>query len=162
MCRTSTSGGSAAPHFVLNGKTTSAISLFLLFPSPLFTSFLFSLLGAQLEGWLGSVCPHPQTQTRPHRLLQTEKGVLSSPFTSFISFIFYCIVLVVIQQHYDLMMHKTNTQLLMRPLFFNIYVRDFSSQVPVTLKSYTDQAYIIFSIVWMSCDQNVCNIQTFL
>lgn len=47
------------------------IYVFCLFPPshPLFV--------AQLEGWPGSVCPHPQTQTWPHWLLQTEKGALS-------------------------------------------------------------------------------------
>lgn len=35
----------------------------------------------QLEGWPSSVCTHPQTQTRPHRLLQAEEG--SSLFPHF-------------------------------------------------------------------------------
>lgn len=38
---------------------------------------LIPLVGAQLEGRPRSVRPHPQTQTRPHWLLQTEKGALS-------------------------------------------------------------------------------------
>jgi hypothetical protein len=34
---------------------------------------------SQLEGWPGTVCPHPQTQTWPHWLLQTAQGAVTLP-----------------------------------------------------------------------------------
>lgn len=45
--------------------------------------FFFSSFVTQLERWPGAVCPHPQTQTWPHWLLQTEKGSPSFPASIF-------------------------------------------------------------------------------
>lgn len=51
-------------------------------------------LVAQLEGRPGSVCSHPQTQTRPHRLLQTEEGAQSFSLCPRQTFLYFFFVLV--------------------------------------------------------------------